>query len=80
MVFQYNPLENYIEVNDAGDTVVTLNNSSVLAPKLRYNVGDEGSTMTRAAVVERLSRSVPSTRARPCRKLGRAVLVPVRPP
>jgi phenylacetate-coenzyme A ligase PaaK-like adenylate-forming protein len=55
MVFQYNPLENYIEVNDAGDTVVTLNNSSVLAPKLRYNVGDEGSTMTRAAVVEQLS-------------------------
>jgi phenylacetate-CoA ligase len=41
---QYNPLENYIEVNDAGETVVTLNNSSVLAPKLRYNVGDEGLT------------------------------------
>ena len=54
MVFQYNPLENYIEVNEAGDAVVTLNNSSVLSPKLRYNVGDEGLTLTRADVVRRL--------------------------
>jgi phenylacetate-CoA ligase len=54
MVFQYNPLENYIEVNEAGDAVVTLNNSSVLSPKLRYNVGDEGLTLTRAEVVRRL--------------------------
>ena len=42
MVFQYNPLENYIEINDRGEAVVTVNNSSVLSPKLRYNVGDEG--------------------------------------
>jgi len=54
MVFQYNPLENYIEVNDAGETVVTLNNSSVLAPKLRYNVGDEGLTLKRPEVLRRL--------------------------
>ena len=55
MVFQYNPLENYIEINEASDAVVTLNNLSVLAPKLRYNVGDEGLTMTRAEVLGRLA-------------------------
>ena len=47
MVFQYNPLENYIELNDRGETLVTVNNLSVLAPKLRYNVGDEGLPMSR---------------------------------
>ena len=55
MVFQYNPLENYIEINEAGDAVVTLNNSSVLSPKLRYNVGDEGRTLPRAEVLRRLT-------------------------
>jgi len=55
MVFQYNPLENYIEINDRGDAVVTLNNSSVLSPKLRYNVGDEGITLPRRDVLERLT-------------------------
>jgi phenylacetate-CoA ligase len=55
MVFQYNPLENYIEINDRGEAVVTLNNSSVLSPKLRYNVGDEGLTLSRRDVLERLT-------------------------
>ena len=55
MVFQYNPLENYIEINDHGDAVVTLNNSSVLSPKLRYNVGDEGLTLSRDEVLQRLT-------------------------
>ena len=57
MVFQYNPLENYIEINDRGEAVVTLNNSSVLSPKLRYNVGDEGLTLSRRDVLERLDRT-----------------------
>ena len=54
MVFQYNPLENYIEINAQGEAVVTVNNLSVLSPKLRYNVGDEGATLTRAEVLDRL--------------------------
>ena len=54
MVFQYNPLENYIEINERGETIVTVNNISVLSPKLRYNVGDEGLTMTRADLLGRL--------------------------
>jgi phenylacetate-coenzyme A ligase PaaK-like adenylate-forming protein len=54
MVFQYNPLENYIELNARGETLVTVNNISVLSPKLRYNVGDEGLPMTRREVLRRL--------------------------
>lgn len=42
MVFQYNPLENFLEVNANGEIVCTVTSSAALAPKLRYNVGDEG--------------------------------------
>jgi phenylacetate-CoA ligase len=54
MVFQYNPLENYIEINEHGEAVVTVNNISVLSPKLRYNVGDEGRVMSRPELERRL--------------------------
>jgi phenylacetate-CoA ligase len=54
MVFQFNPLENYIEINGRGEAVITLNNRSVLSPKLRYNVGDEGRTLPRREVLRRL--------------------------
>jgi phenylacetate-CoA ligase len=54
MVFQYNPLENFIEINERGEAVVTVNNISVLSPKLRYNVGDEGLTMTRPELLRSL--------------------------
>jgi phenylacetate-CoA ligase len=56
MVFQYNPLENYVEINDRGEALVTLNNISVLSPKLRYNVGDEALTMPRRELVRRLEQ------------------------
>ena len=55
MAFQYNPLENYIEINERGEAVITVNNISVLSPKLRYNVGDEGLTVTRPEVLARLA-------------------------
>ena len=42
MLFQYNPLENYLEINENDEVVCTLNSSAVLCPKLRYNIGDEG--------------------------------------
>lgn len=41
MIFQYNPLETYLEVNDRGELVVTLNSTAIMSPKLRYNIGDE---------------------------------------
>src|SRR4051794_16506019 len=55
MAFQYNPLENYIEINERSEAVITVNNISVLSPKLRYNVGDEGLTMTRPELLRRLA-------------------------
>jgi phenylacetate-coenzyme A ligase PaaK-like adenylate-forming protein len=54
MAFQYNPLENYIEINGFGEAVITVNNISVLSPKLRYNVGDEGLTIARPELIRRL--------------------------
>lgn len=63
MVFQYNPLDNYIEINERNEAVVTVNNLSVLSPKLRYNVGDEARTMTRPELLHRLgSLGLPTSR------------------
>ena len=42
MVFQYNPLETYLETTAEGALLCTINSTAVLTPKLRYNVGDEG--------------------------------------
>lgn len=41
MIFQYNPLETYMETTDDDELVVTINSSSVMSPRLRYNIGDE---------------------------------------
>ncbi|MGH3390542.1 MAG: phenylacetate--CoA ligase family protein, partial [Actinomadura sp.] len=41
MIFHYNPLETYLEINERGELLCTLNTKSCLQPKLRYNVGDE---------------------------------------
>ncbi|MEJ3658129.1 phenylacetate--CoA ligase family protein [Actinomycetes bacterium KLBMP 9759] len=41
MIFQYNPLETFLEINERGELLCTVNSSHVLQPKLRYNVGDE---------------------------------------
>lgn len=42
MVFQYNPLETYLEINGDDEVVVTLNSTAIMSPKVRYNIGDEG--------------------------------------
>ena len=41
MIFQYNPLETYLETTADDELVVTLNTTAVMNPKLRYNIGDE---------------------------------------
>lgn len=41
MVFQYNPLETYLEVDANSELLCTLTSTLVLSPKLRYNIGDE---------------------------------------
>lgn len=42
MLFQYNPLIHYIEVNENGELIFTINRSSRLSPRIRYNLHDEG--------------------------------------
>lgn len=41
MIFQYNPLATYLEVNSRRELLCTVNNVRALQPRLRYNVGDE---------------------------------------
>lgn len=45
MVFQYNPLDHYLEVTDDGELLATINRRSVLSPRIRYNVHDTGGIM-----------------------------------
>lgn len=45
MIFQYNPLETYLEVTSDRELLCTLTSTSVLSPKLRYNIGDEAQLM-----------------------------------
>jgi phenylacetate-CoA ligase len=42
MVFQYNPLLHHIETNADGELLFTVTRHATLAPKVRYNVHDEG--------------------------------------
>jgi len=41
MVFQYNPLETYLETTAEGELLCTVNSTAVLNPRVRYNIGDE---------------------------------------
>ena len=42
MLFQYDPLDYYVEKNKDGELTVTVNRSEALSPRLRYNVHDIG--------------------------------------
>ncbi len=42
MVFQYNPLIHFLEVNDEHEIVCTVSRLDLLTPRIRYNVHDEG--------------------------------------
>jgi phenylacetate-CoA ligase len=42
MVFQYNPIDTYVETSDADELVVTLCRTRNAAPKIRYNIRDLG--------------------------------------
>lgn len=45
MVFHYNPLMHYIEVNAERELVFTITRLNVLSPRIRYNIHDEGGVM-----------------------------------
>ncbi len=42
MLFQYSPLDYYIETNDEGELIITVNRLKVLSPRIRYNLHDAG--------------------------------------
>lgn len=46
MIFQYNPLETYLETTEDSEILCTINTTAVLNPKVRYNIGDEGKLMS----------------------------------
>jgi phenylacetate-CoA ligase len=46
MVFQYNPLETYLETTADNEILCTINTTAVLNPKVRYNIGDEGKLLS----------------------------------
>jgi phenylacetate-CoA ligase len=52
MIFQYNPLETYLETTPDDEILCTVNTTAVLNPKVRYNIGDEGRLMSFDAVVK----------------------------
>ncbi len=56
MIFQYNPLDTYLEVNDRNELLCTVTSTHVLQPKLRYNVGDEAALLSYAEVVRILKK------------------------
>lgn len=56
MIFQYSPLDHYIEINEQSELVITVTNQSVISPRLRYNVKDEGRIMDFPEVVRLLTQ------------------------
>ncbi|MDB5182607.1 MAG: hypothetical protein JWO47_391 [Candidatus Saccharibacteria bacterium] len=52
MLFQYDPLDYFVEQNDAGELVVTVNRPSALSPRLRYNVHDIGGKLDFDSVIK----------------------------
>jgi phenylacetate-CoA ligase len=50
MVFQYNPLIHFMEVNDVGEVICTVSRLDLLAPRIRYNVHDSGGIVEFARV------------------------------
>lgn len=50
MVFQYNPLIHFLEVNDVREVVCTVSRLDLLSPRIRYNVHDRGGIVTYESV------------------------------
>lgn len=56
MVFQYDPRSHHMEVNSQNELIVTLTNSRILSPRIRYNIGDEARLFSRKALIERIRK------------------------
>jgi phenylacetate-CoA ligase len=55
MIFQYNPLMHHVEVNENGELVFTITRKSLLSPRIRYNIHDQGGVMRYDELAEALA-------------------------
>ncbi len=55
MLFQYNPLQHHINVSDSGELIFTINRLDVLAPRIAYNIHDEGGVLRFDAAMDKLA-------------------------
>jgi len=55
MIFQYNALDYIVETTPTGELVFTIGRQTSAAPKLRYNLHDNGGVMTHAKLREALA-------------------------
>ena len=55
MVFQYNPMTHYLEVTSKNELIVTLTDSKILSPRIRYSIGDEAVLFKRSLLLQRLN-------------------------
>jgi len=75
MLFQYNPLDYYVETNASGELVITVNRLSMLSPRIRYNIHDAGGARSFAETIaicrrfglDPLKASYQASRVRPFR-------------
>jgi phenylacetate-coenzyme A ligase PaaK-like adenylate-forming protein len=56
MVFQYNPLIHYLQVNGDRELICTVSRLDLLSPRVRYNVHDQGGIADFSTVREVLAR------------------------
>jgi phenylacetate-CoA ligase len=56
MLFQYNPLQHEVSVTPDGELVFTISRLEVLAPRIAYNIHDEGGAAPCADVLEVVRR------------------------
>ena len=64
MIFQYNPLETYLETTAANEVLCTINSTAVLNPKVRYNIGDEGRIISFPEVLAAVTDATARAQAR----------------
>ena len=82
MVFQYNPLIHFLEVNGDREIVCTVSRLDLLAPRIRYNVHDEGGLIeykTAAATLRRFGYDIARLGSAPETAGPRGLLPWVRP-
>ena len=72
MLFQYNPLDYYIEADQNRELIVTINRLTVLSPRIRYNIHDLGGTVSFEEMLNRLGAHGLDPLAA-CRQPGRPV-------